>query len=136
MGLLVPFLEEIIFRGVVFDRLRKTTKLPVALVLQALIFGISHLNVLQGTYTFVFGIAVGLIYLWSGSIWAAVAVHIAYNLTSVIFSYLLGDAEVRVSGLVVIALVGIAIAVAGMVVCRRGKVFDTKGENDIANMLR
>ncbi|WP_416389574.1 CPBP family intramembrane glutamic endopeptidase [Paraclostridium bifermentans] len=49
-------------------------------MLQSLIFGISHGNVLQGMYTFIGGILLSLIYLYCDSIVGSILLHIVFNL--------------------------------------------------------
>lgn len=93
LALIGPVLEEIIFRGIVLKRLSKMMKLPAAVILQALIFGVIHFNITQGIYAFFLGIIIGVIYIWFDSIWAAIAVHVFFNATSVMISYIAGDAE-------------------------------------------
>ncbi|MDR3239484.1 MAG: CPBP family intramembrane metalloprotease [Clostridiales bacterium] len=88
VALLAPVVEEIIFRGVILRRLLRRSALPpaAAVVLQALLFSLIHGNVVQGLYAFVLGIVLGLLYVWFESIWAVVAVHVFYNLFSVVMS--------------------------------------------------
>jgi glucose-1-phosphate thymidylyltransferase len=88
-ALLVPVVEEVVFRGAVFRRLLKTPmNIPAALSIQALLFAAMHMNVVQGIYTFFVGIVLGLIYLHTKTIWAPIATHITYNLYAVIVSNL------------------------------------------------
>ncbi|MFR4052896.1 MAG: lysostaphin resistance A-like protein, partial [Clostridium perfringens] len=42
--ILIPIYEEIVFRGIIFGYLRKNFNIIVAVLVQALIFGIMHLN--------------------------------------------------------------------------------------------
>jgi membrane protease YdiL (CAAX protease family) len=78
--LLVPVLEEVMFRGVIQKRLMGTSmKLPLVILIQALIFGLIHLNVIQMTYAFLVGVLFGLVYAWFRSIWIPIAMHIAFN---------------------------------------------------------
>ncbi|MFN2987262.1 lysostaphin resistance A-like protein, partial [Escherichia coli] len=53
--ILIPIYEEIVFRGIIFGYLRKNFNIIVAILVQALIFGIMHLNLVQGIYTFILG---------------------------------------------------------------------------------
>jgi membrane protease YdiL (CAAX protease family) len=78
--LLVPVLEEVLFRGVIQKRLMGTSmKLPLVILIQALIFVLFHWNVIQSTYAFLAGILLGLVYAWFPSIWIPIAMHIAFN---------------------------------------------------------
>ena len=122
IALFMPILEEIIFRGIVQKRLIKIMKLPVALVLQALIFALVHFSFVQGTYAFILGIIVGLVYIWSGSIWSAIIVHVAFNATSVVMTNILGDAEVNMVYLGIAAVAGLAVSIVCMVVLAKKRI--------------
>ncbi|TYQ17685.1 UNVERIFIED_CONTAM: hypothetical protein Cloal_0043 [Acetivibrio alkalicellulosi] len=84
IGILAPLLEEIVFRGLIFSELRKNTNIIITILIQALLFGIVHLNPVQSTYAFFLGIFLGFLYVWTKSIWAPVIVHIVFNSFSVI----------------------------------------------------
>ena len=62
----------------------------MAVLVQALIFGIMHLNLVQGIYTFILGIVLALIYMYSDSILGNITVHIIFNLLMVIVLLILG----------------------------------------------
>lgn len=55
MVILAPIVEEILFRGIVFERFTKIYKLSTAIILDGLLFGIYHMNILQGINTFFYG---------------------------------------------------------------------------------
>ena len=82
-GLAVPFGEELVFRGVLYTWLRRWG-VVVALLVSALIFGLSHgINVVFPA-TVVLGLLLAFAYERSGSIWPGVVGHILYNL--IVFS--------------------------------------------------
>ena len=56
MGIIAPAAEEMIFRWLIYLRLRDWLKLPVAAVISGLIFGIYHGNIVQGIYASILGI--------------------------------------------------------------------------------
>lgn len=88
--ILIPIFEEILFRGLVQNELKKQLPIPGAIVIQAAVFAIYHGNPLQGIYTFVLGIALGVIYLWSNNLWLPILLHVTYNLLgTLIFPVLL-----------------------------------------------
>lgn len=86
IGVVGPIFEEILFRGLVFGELRKIAKVRLAIVIQALLFGAYHLNVIQGAYAFVIGLLLGFIYYRSNSIIAPILVHITINTSSVLLT--------------------------------------------------
>ena len=88
VGILVPIFEEILFRSLVFNEIRRNTSLVVAVIIQGLLFGLYHLNVIQGIYASLVGILFGLAYVWLRSIWAPILLHVFMNSTSVMLSKL------------------------------------------------
>ena len=57
MGIIAPAAEEMIFRWLIYLRLRDWLKMPVAAVISGLIFGIYHGNIVQGIYASILGTA-------------------------------------------------------------------------------
>ena len=61
-GILTPFVEELVFRGIVWYRLRTGFSSLQAALLSSFLFGIAHADLRQGLYAFVMGIVFALIY--------------------------------------------------------------------------
>ncbi len=80
VGIAAPVVEELCMRGLVYNRL-KSGKMPVvlAMVISSLIFGVIHLNLVQGLYAFVLGMVIVLIYEKFRTLWAPVLFHVAFN---------------------------------------------------------
>ncbi|EQK42073.1 CAAX protease self-immunity family protein [[Clostridium] bifermentans ATCC 638] len=81
-----PIIEELIFRKILLGKLlEKFSNRPIkAIVYSALIFGIVHLNVIQGVAAFGGGIILGLIYYYTKSIKATMFAHILNNFLIII----------------------------------------------------
>lgn len=87
-----PLVEELIFRGLVYQRMRELSSAKIAIILSALYFGIYHMNVVQGLYAFLLGILLAWVYEKYQTLWAPILFHASANLLSVIctewnFSY-------------------------------------------------
>lgn len=54
-GLLTPFIEEVLYRGILWHRLRRGFRPLTAAFLSALVFGAAHGEIRQGIYAFVMG---------------------------------------------------------------------------------
>lgn len=80
--LIGPVSEELIFRGAIMDRLKIAFPFWLANVLQAVLFGLYHMNLVQGLYAFCLGTALGLVGAVTGSILASIFTHIVFNATS------------------------------------------------------
>ena len=84
------FIEEMIFRGIVMQSLRRFGDI-FALVASALIFGIFHLNLIQMPYAFIAGLAIGYFVMRTGSLWVGVIIHFINNSIAVVFELFLYD---------------------------------------------
>lgn len=86
VGFLAPFAEELVFRGLIFSRLRETMQFLPAAGLSALLFAGFHGNIVQGIYAF-FG---GLLMAWSYETYhglkAPYCIHVISNLLSIVLS--------------------------------------------------
>lgn len=87
MGIAGPFCEEFVFRGVIFGSFRKSGRVAASIVVQALLFGLMHLNFNQFCYAFVIGIALGVLVEVTGSIWSGFVMHAAINASNVTLMY-------------------------------------------------
>lgn len=81
-GLLTPFIEEVLYRGILMHRLRRGFGPLQAALLSALIFGTSHGNLRQGIYGFVMGIVFAFGYELTGQFEVPFLLHSACNLTT------------------------------------------------------
>ena len=74
-----PIMEEFLFRGLILHELDKHINTYIAIIIQAVLFGLVHLNFYQLTYTVLIGIILGLAYVWLKSIWAPIIIHVVNN---------------------------------------------------------
>lgn len=74
-----PISEELLFRQVIFKRLKNIAPVWVAVTVSALLFGVYHGNLVQGIYAFIMGILLALVYEWTGSFAAPVIFHMVAN---------------------------------------------------------
>lgn len=61
-GLISPIAEEIVFRGLVFNRIRRYYPTAVAIIVSGLLFGAYHGNLVQGLYGTCMGILLAYTY--------------------------------------------------------------------------
>ena len=87
MAVIGPIAEELAFRGVIYAGLRRSGRLLGAILLQALLFGLMHLNFNQMSYAFVMGVAWGILNEVTGSMWPGLIGHFIVNIGGAISSY-------------------------------------------------
>lgn len=78
--ILGPIAEELVFRGLTLYFTEKFTKrFWLANLLQAALFGIFHMNLIQGIYAFALGLIMGWIYKSFHSLYASMLFHVVFN---------------------------------------------------------
>lgn len=82
--LLIPVAEELLYRGVVYKRLRLFCGVIPALVLSALLFGIVHANLVQFLYAGILGVLLAFLLEKTNVLYAPVVGHMAANVAAVV----------------------------------------------------
>lgn len=85
-----PFIEEIVFRGVLLPAIANKTNITFGLIFSTLIWSLLHLQINVIIFTFIFGIILGYVYYKSKSLWPSYITHVLKNLMAVIAIYALG----------------------------------------------
>lgn len=89
--LIGPIAEEVVFRGAIMDEFYLAFPFWIANFLQAALFGVYHMNFIQGLYAFLLGVIFGAIRNLTGTIFSNISAHILFNSTSMLLPVLLGD---------------------------------------------
>lgn len=77
--ILGPIAEELTFRGVIFSSAKRSLPFWAANLLQAFLFGVFHLNLIQGIYAFFLGLFLGYICGRDNGVGLPILLHILYN---------------------------------------------------------
>ena len=80
--ILAPVNEECIMRGLILKNLQKFFSTPVVIIIQAVMFGIFHMNWVQGIYVLPIGAALGYVAIKSRSVFTCIYMHLFYNMMS------------------------------------------------------
>lgn len=86
LGIIVPAAEELIFRGVLFKRVRMVGSFKKAAMFSALLFSMSHGNIVQLIYTLILGVLLAYMYEKYGSFLAPLSLHMIVNITSLVLT--------------------------------------------------
>lgn len=129
--LLGPVTEELCFRGVMQGLLHKSNMsyMPV-IVIQGLLFGIMHMNLVQGVYAFILGMILGYIRYKYKTLILSVAAHIVFNFFGTSVELLLENAGLSFAQKIIFAAVAAAIAVVLIVVVAKDKTSYIKENAD------
>ncbi len=113
-----PIGEEILCRGLIFYYARKVTfgmknktaAFWIANTIQALVFGIMHMNILQGSYAFVLGLGIGFLYKKYNSLYPCMLAHFVVNfLSTFVIGFVLAPLPETLVTAIVIMFVSFAV---------------------------
>lgn len=107
--ILAPLAEEFLFRGVTLRKAQRIMPFMAANILQAVLFGIYHLNWIQGVYAFVLGMILGFTAEYFHSIWASILLHAFVNASAEVLSALPAAVTETYIGVIGIAFVGVVL---------------------------
>ena len=82
VGVIIPIMEEYIFRGVIYKRMRRYVTAKRAIVSSAIFFGIYHGNTVQMIYGALCGLLLAYLYEKFGSIKAPILAHMLMNIVA------------------------------------------------------
>ncbi len=88
-GIIVPFAEELFFRGVLYLWLRQRFGFWPAMLVSSILFGILHGEISVGVAAAVLGMVLAWTYEKSHSLWTPVIIHVLNNAAKILLLYLL-----------------------------------------------
>ena len=114
-GICGPILEELVFRGVVYNKLRGFNKKMVAMTITGIIFGIIHSNLINAIYAF--GVNYILIYVYHKykSLKAPIITHIFLNTTIIVLmpliikNYMIFNLYLLIVSIIILIIIKITI---------------------------
>ena len=85
--LMAPLIEELLFRGVIYDALCTFVPAGAAVVFQAMLFGSTHGTLLWILYSTLIGCVLGYVRKRTNSLWPCILMHGAFNGSSYLFTW-------------------------------------------------
>lgn len=86
--IVAPICEEMMFRGLIYTRMRVLLKPRYTILISGFLFGFFHGNALQFIYAFLLGLLLAYVMELYRNIWAPIMVHAAANLISWFITYI------------------------------------------------
>lgn len=111
-GLIIPVCEELVYRGLVYKRMRDSISMKRAMICSALLFGVFHGNIVQTLYAMAMGMIFAYLYEMYGSLKAPILAHMVIN-TIVVVMTELGVFTWMFADLMRVGIVTVMCAAAG-----------------------
>lgn len=83
-----PIAEELVFRGMIFGKLRRAFSFWPAAIISGIMFGVFHMNIMQGVYASVLGVLLAYVYEKTQTIFGSIFFHIVFNCSSYITDFI------------------------------------------------
>ena len=107
VGIIGPIIEEIIFRGLIFKELKNVMPVPAVIIVQGVLFGIYHFNLIQFIYATFIGIMLGAIYVLTKNLWVPIFIHMVNNICAVLMP----------ENQTVVTIISFGISIIVMILC-------------------
>ncbi len=119
IGIIMPVTEELLFRGIVFNVLKRRYPMLVAIVGSAVIYGAYTMEIVPAVSAFVIGLIAAYAYEYFGSFFIPVLVHVI----SSVITYLISYTSLAQSGLFEwpVCIISLLLTVAGSILLIKDK---------------
>lgn len=87
IGIVVPVMEEVLFRGLVYNRFKDYNKEWLSGILGAAVFAIYHGNLMQIIFAFPMALIITETYRRNKTLAAPILFHVTVNISSVLITY-------------------------------------------------
>lgn len=113
VGMAIPLLEEIVFRGYIMGRLYRSGTVAFAVVIQSLLFSLSHLDLFQGISVLLLGIGTGYVVLKTNSLLSGIIIHCIFNMTNLYINHVV-EPFLDIGQIMVLSLSGLLLIMFGI----------------------
>ena len=116
-AILIPILEEVVFRGYIFSRLGKAMPAAVAAVISSVVFGLCHGGLVWAIWAGIVGLIICVVRIKSGSIIPGIVFHIIMNTYGMVCSYFPVLEKISNTGMYILTAIGgimLAVYIAGI----------------------
>lgn len=86
IAIIAPIFEEIVMRGIILEGFLNKYKHRTAIIVSALLFGLSHFNIPQFINAFIMGLIFGIIYYKTRSLILCIVAHMVNNVFAIIIA--------------------------------------------------
>lgn len=116
-AILIPILEEVVFRGYIFSRLGKAMPAAVAAVISSVVFGLCHGGLVWAIWAGIVGLIICVVRIKSGSIIPGIVFHIIMNTYGMVCSYFPVLEKLSNTGMYILTAIGgimLAVYIVGI----------------------
>ena len=87
MAVTTPIIEELVFRGLIYTRMKKAMPKAAAMILSSVVFGAVHSFGVQLVYAAILGFVLVSLYEKYNSLWVPILLHAGFNATNFLYEF-------------------------------------------------
>ncbi|WP_054852072.1 CPBP family intramembrane glutamic endopeptidase [Olleya sp. ITB9] len=87
IAILPPIIEELAFRGVLFNQLLKVTNQKLTIIATAFLFALIHFSIFSFLWIFPFGLLLGYLRYKYNTLWLGIIIHFLHNFIILMLDY-------------------------------------------------
>ena len=106
---IAPVVEEVVFRLLILRLGSRYIPFWIMNIIQGVLFGIYHGNIVQGVYAFILGMLLGYVLMATGVLISSIIVHMSINITGVLMQRIPLIAQGTSPAIPVIALLSLLL---------------------------
>lgn len=118
---ILPILEELFFRGILYNSLARHHGPVYTIIFSAVIFGVSHMNLVQFISATYMGLFIGYVISITKDLRLGMLIHIANNTYSLVLGYFMKSDYIPYYVVACSIIIGYVVLVFGLVLLKRGK---------------
>lgn len=88
IGIVVPIIEEMIYRGFILSHYEKAFTVGTAIILQSIMFSVSHMSLVQGVFVLPLAIVSALAVHKTNSVFNGIWIHMTFNISTLWVAYM------------------------------------------------
>lgn len=123
-GILGPILEELIFRGIVYEKLKTFNKKSTSMFITGVIFGLFHGNIIQFIYAFLLNFILVKSYETENNILAPILIHVCANSVTTLLLNFIIQINVLLTTILFLVFVTVLILLLKIVYKKNNKGYD------------
>lgn len=132
--LLAPFLEEMLFRGIILRSFMHNYSMFYAILLSSLLFAIFHFNIYQFFGAYILGTFLGWLYVVTKSLWPCIFSHALHNVISISYYYFYGGYEESINYANYSSPITMLFAISFVIIgVRKIYIFTSNGQSTTKN---
>lgn len=115
-GIIGPILEELIFRGIIYNKLKEFNSIKKSMIISTIIFSLMHFNIIDIVYTLLIGYILVNIYEKNKNLKYPIILHISLNISVILLGLI-----IQISNILNIILFSICILIIFIMMLTKDK---------------